>query len=126
MKLWLIGVLLGALILALSAYMLVYIAFPDDVSEEVIHKFLHNDRKVVLCKRGGCATVGYYYVVYDGEAEPENVAVVVKDMGRMPDVKWQDDGCAIVYVANKDSIVHCRESVHVEDASNGGAYIWLQ
>lgn len=123
MKFWLTGVFLG--IFALSAYVYVCMAFPDDIDEEVVREFLHNDRKVALGRRGGGATVGYYYVVYDGEADPNNVAVVAKDMGRMPDVKWDDNGCAIVYVADKGSIVHCRESVHAEEASDGGIVIRL-
>ena len=126
MKRCMIGIFFGALILTLSVYMYLCMAFPDDVVEDVVQEISCNDRKVVIGKRGGGATVGYYYVVYDGKSEPKNVVVVVKDLGREPEIKRDDNGCVIVHVDNIDSIVRCREDVLVEENGDGGVLIRLQ
>ena len=58
MKRCMIGIFFGALILTLSVYMYLCMAFPDDVVEDVVQEISCNDRKVVIGKRGGGATVG--------------------------------------------------------------------
>ena len=126
MKRCLGAVLAGALILALLAYLYVYIAFPDDVAEDVIQEFAHKDRKVNLCKRYGGATVGCYYVVYDGEVKPDNVAVLLKDSGFTPNISWDATGCVIVSIERKNGVVYCRDGVHTEETNDGGVVVRIE
>ncbi len=126
MKCFLLGVLAVALIIVAIAVLYVYIAFPNDVHDEVIREISKNGKKVVLTKRCGGATVGCYFVLYEGEINPSAIALVLKDFGVMPNVTCDDKGRTVVRVDSRDSIVSLIGNASVEDADTGGVLIRLQ
>ena len=126
MKHFLLGALACTLTLVAVYWLYVYIAFPSDVHDEVIREISNNGKKVVLTKRCGAATVGCYFVLYDGEINPSAIALVVKDLGVIPNVTCDDKGRTVVLVDSRDSIVSLIGNASVEDVYNGGVLIRFQ
>ena len=126
MKHFLLGVLVCTLILVAAVLLYVYIAFPNDVHDEVIREISNNGKKVVLTKRCGGATVGCYFVLYVGGLNPSSIVLVVKDIGVMPNVTCGDNGRTVVRVESRENIVFLKGNASVEDSDTGGVLIMLQ